>query len=86
MLTIDQIVSRYHFGMKQAVWMLVCAVLSGLSVYSVFHFDEQILSFFSRSELKWRLVSMAAIAVFVPFFAQVYSTVTSSVLKLLKFD
>lgn len=85
-LTIDQIVSKYHFGPKQAVRMLVCAALAGLSVYSVFHFDEQILAFLSRPELKWRVAATAAIFVFVPFFAQVYSTVTSSLLKLFKFD
>jgi cytidylate kinase len=85
-LTIDQIVSRYHFGPKQATKMVVSAVLAGLSVYSVFHFDRQILEFLSRPEMKWRIAATAAIALFVPFFAQVYSTVTSSVLKLFKFD
>jgi hypothetical protein len=85
-LTIEQIVSKYHFGPKQALKTLVCALLTAASVYTVFRFHVPILSFFARPELKWRLVSTAAIAAFVPFFAYVYSTVTSSVLKLLKFD
>ncbi len=85
-LSIEQIVSKYHFGAKQLVRMVACAALTGLSVYSVFRFDEQILSFLARPELKWRLAATAAVFVFVPFFAQVYSTVTSSVLKMFKFD
>ncbi len=85
-LSIEQIVSRYHFGPKQAVKMLACAALTGLSVYSVFRFDEQILAFLARPELKWRIAATTFVALFVPFFAQMYGTVTSSVLKLFKFD
>jgi cytidylate kinase len=85
-LTIDQIVSKYHFGTKQVASMLASAALAGLAVYAVFRFDEPILAFLSRPGLKWRLVSTVAIALFVPLFAQVYGTVASSVLKLFKFD
>lgn len=85
-LNIEQIVSKYHFGPKQTMKMVASAALTGLSVYTVFRFDEQILAFLARPEMKWRIAATTAVFLFVPFFAQVYSTVTSSVLKLFKFD
>ncbi len=85
-VTLDEIVSRYHFGPKQALKMLVCGVLVTLVLFAVFHFDREILSFLSREGLKWRILSTLCIVVFVPFFALTYSTVTSLFLKMIKLD
>jgi cytidylate kinase len=85
-VTMNEIASRYHFGARQAVRMVVFAILAALIAYTVFHFDNEILAFLSREGLRWRVLAAACIFVFVPIFAYVYSTVTSLFLKMIRVD
>jgi len=85
-LSIEQIVSRYRFGVRQAVGMVACGLVAAASVWAVFHFQEPILGFLGREGMKWRILATAGVALFVPFFAQMYGTFTHSLLKLFKFD
>jgi cytidylate kinase len=85
-VTRKEIVSRYHFGTRQAVRMLAFALLAALIVFTVFRFDQEILTFLSQTELRWRALAAALIFAFVPTFAFVYSTVTGLFLKLIRLD
>ena len=85
-VSMKEIVSRYHFGVKQVTRMAVFAVLVVLTVFTVFKFDSQILSFLAREGTEWRILSTVAIFVFVPVFAYLYSTVTGLLLKMIKLD
>lgn len=85
-LSIEQIVSKYRFGGRQAVEMVACGLVAAAAVWAVFSFQEPILGFLGREGTKWRILATAGVALFVPFFAQMYGTFTHSLLKLFKFD
>jgi len=85
-ISLDEIVARYRFGVKQAVRLLVFAAITAGICFMVFHFDREILSFLSREGLQSRFLSIVFILVFVPSFAYSYSTVTRLLLKMMKLD
>lgn len=85
-VTMEEITSRYHFGVGQAIRMVVFAIIAALTVIAVFHFDNEILTFLSREGLPWRVLAAVCVFLFVPFFAYTYSTVTSLFLKMVKLD
>jgi len=85
-VTVDEIVSQYQFGARQAMQMSLYAALTLAIVVAVFHFSNEILSFLAREEFTWRLISTVCIVVFVPLFAFTYSTVTRLFLKMIKLD
>ncbi len=85
-ITLEELISRYHFGPKQAVRLAVFSALTALIIFVLFHFDTEIISFLSKSGTSWRIIETLCIVTFVPFFAFTYSTVTGLVLKLIKLD
>jgi cytidylate kinase len=85
-VTINEIAARYHVGVKQVVKTLVALALVVMTVYLVFHFDRQILSFFRQSDLQWRILATACIIIFIPLFALTYSSAARFFLKVLKMD
>jgi cytidylate kinase len=85
-VTMKEIVSRYHFGARQAVRMVTFAILATLIVFTVFRFSDAILAVLSKEGLRWRVLATACVFVFVPAFAYIYSTVTSLFLKMIKLD
>jgi len=77
---------EYQFKPKQFIKMFLAAALTALIIFLVFHFSPQIISFLSNTDSKMRIIAMIAVVLFVPFFAQVYSTVTHLLLKLIKLE
>jgi cytidylate kinase len=85
-VTIDEIVSQYQFGMRQATRMVLYAALTAVILFAVFQFSGDILAFLSREGLTWRVIATACIVAFVPLFAFTYSSVVRLFLKMIKLD
>jgi len=85
-VNVKEIASKYHFGGKQIVQMLSFAILTAIMVFTIFHFDQQILAFLQEEGTKHRILAAACVFVFVPFYAYIYSNVTSLFLKMIKLD
>lgn len=85
-VTMGELSSLYRFGVKQAIQMLVGAVITALVVFLTFNYNQEIISFFTKDEFKWRVIGTVGIVIFVPLFAYIYSTVTGLFLKLIKLD
>jgi hypothetical protein len=85
-VTIDEIAVHYHFGLRRAITMVLFAAVTAILLYTVLSYDEAILAFLSREGLMNRVVSAAVIAIVVPLYAYVYSTVTRLVLSLFRLD
>ena len=85
-VSLNEIQSRYQFGVKQAVRMAIFALLSALIVFGIFHYDTQIMAFLMRQDTFWRVISTGCILIFIPIFAYVYSSVTSLFLRMIKLD
>lgn len=85
-LSLEEIRSKYRFDRKDAIKMMSFAIVTIVVVWLIFQFDEQILSFLIREGIGWKLLAMAFVFLFVPFFAYTYSTVTKLFFKLIKFE
>jgi len=85
-VTVKDIVAQHQFGFRQAARMTVLALVTAAILFAVFQFNSEILSFLSRTELKWRVLATGCIFVFVPLFALVYSSAARLFLKMLKLD
>jgi len=85
-LSLNEIRSKYRVGVKEFIQMAFYAIITILAIYTIFHFDKEILSFLSREDLEWKILSMISIFVFVPLFAYSYSKVIRLLFKIIKFD
>ncbi len=85
-ITLEELISKYHFGPRQAVRLTVFALLTAVIVFLLFHYEDIILSFLAKDGTSWRILEAIAIALFVPLFASLYGTVTGLFLKLIKLD
>jgi cytidylate kinase len=85
-ISLDEMVSKYHFGPKQATQLITLAALTVFIVYVIFRFQDGILSFFLKDGTEWRILEAVCITAFVPLFAFVYGTVTGLFLKMIKLD
>jgi hypothetical protein len=55
-------------------------------VYLLFLFNPQVINFLSKASTESRVIATICILAFVPIFAQLYSTVTGLLLKLIKLE
>jgi len=85
-ITLSEIVSKYHFGLKQFIRMTLFAVFTAVIVFIVLNFEQEILAFISKEGFKWRVIATACILVFIPFFAFIYSAATGLFLKMIKLE
>jgi hypothetical protein len=85
-LSLEEIRSKYKFGHKELIRMVLFAIITALVVFTIFQFDVEILSFLTQEGLGWKVLAAVCIFAFIPFFAYLYSTVTRLFLKMLKFD
>jgi cytidylate kinase len=85
-LSLTEIRSKYRFGLKEYIQMAFYALLTGLVIFTIFHFDKEILSFLSREKIEWKILSMLSVLVFIPLFAYSYSKVIRLLFKIIKFD
>lgn len=85
-LSMEEIRSKYRFGYREFIRMACAAASTTLVVFLVFQFDKEIFSFLSREGTGWRVLATIGVFAFVPFFAYLYSTVTSLFLKMVKFE
>ncbi len=86
-VTTDELRKKYLVGPRQLLKMALCAFATAVLYFLVFHFQEPILSFLGASgQTKLKLMRVGAILLFVPLIAHLYSTVTSVLLKLLRFE
>lgn len=86
-ITADELHARFLFGKRQAVKLIMFAIVVA-SVYTLaFSFQKPILNFMGgeiHDNLKW--LTSLVVFLFVPFVAYTYSTVTGLVLKLIGID
>jgi len=85
-LSLEEIRAKYKFGLKEGIQMTIFALLTIIVVFTIFQFDNQLLSFLARKEIGWKILATIFIFAFVPFFAYTYSTVTRLFLKMIKFE
>ncbi len=86
-ITADELQARFLFGKRQAVKLLVFAILVACTYTLVFSFQRPILNFMGgeiHNNLKW--LTSVVVFLFVPSLAYVYSTVTGLLLKLIGID
>lgn len=85
-VSLDELRSKYSFGLKDSIQMILFAVLIALIVFLTFHYDQEIISYLSREDLTWKIVVTICVFLFVPLFAYIYSTVTKLFLRMIKFE
>jgi hypothetical protein len=86
-ITVDEMKSRFLFGKKQAIKLLAFAALVACIYALVFSFQDPIMNFLGGEiHEKWKWVASVGMALFVPFVAYCYSTVTGLLLKLIGID
>ena len=85
-LSLKEIRSKYKFGRREFTHMIFSTLITILVVFTMFKFDEEILSFLSQEGLGWKLLAAICVFAFIPLFAHLYSTVIRLFLKMLKFD
>jgi len=85
-LSLNEIRTKYKFGYKEFIHMIMLSLITALVVIAIFIFDDEIISFLSREEFAWKILAAICIFSFIPIFAHVYSTVIKLFLKMLKFD
>jgi hypothetical protein len=86
-ITADEMKARFLFGKRQAMRLLVFTAMV-ICIYAlVFSFQGPIMNFLG-GELhdQWRWLASIVVALFVPFVAYCYSTVTGLLLKLIGID
>ncbi len=86
-ITADELQARFLFGKRQAVKLLVFAILVACTYTLVFSFQRPILNFMGgeiHNNTKW--LTSVVVFLFVPSLAYVYSTVTGLLLKLIGID
>jgi hypothetical protein len=83
----DELQKKYLVGKTQMLKIALYAAAVAVIFFLVFRFQEPIMSFLGPTEhVQQKILRMAAIFLFIPVIAYLYSTVTSLVLKLLKFE
>ena len=85
-LSLNEIRSKYKFSHREFIHMVFFALITALVVFTIFLFDEEIISFLSREGFAWKITAAICVFAFIPFFAHLYSTVIKLFLKMLKFD
>jgi hypothetical protein len=86
-ITVDELESRFLFGKKQAMKVLVYSAAVACIYMLVFHYQEPILNFLGgEMHAKWKWLASIFVALFVPLVAYAYGTVTGLVLKLIDID
>jgi cytidylate kinase len=85
-VSLDEIRTRYHFGTKQTVRMVILAMIVALTLYLVLHYDDQVMAFLIREGTSRRVLATVCILFFVPVFAFVYGSVASLFLRMMKLD
>ncbi len=86
-ITADELQARFLFGKRQAVKLLVFAILVAVTYTLVFSFQRPILNFMGgeiHNNIKW--LTSVVVFLFVPSVAYVYGTVTGLLLKLIGID
>ena len=86
-ITSDEMRSRFLFGKREAVKLLAFAALVACIYALVFSSQDPIMNFLGGEiHEKWKWVASVGVALFVPFVAYCYSTVTGLLLKLIRID
>ncbi len=86
-ITADEMKSRFLFGKKQAAKLLGFTAMVVCIYALVFSFQAPILNFLGGDiHQHWRGLASVGVALFVPFVAYCYSTVTGLLLKLIGID
>ncbi len=86
-ITMDMLKSRFLFGPWQAVTLVVFMVIAVALYMGVFENQEQILTFLSGPiHEHYRWLAPIVLAVFVPFVAYLYGTITELALKIVNID
>ncbi len=86
-ITADEMKSRFLFGKKEAVKLLAFASLVTCIYALVFSFQGPVMNFVGGDlHENWKWLASISIALFVPFIAYCYSTVTGLLLKLIGID
>lgn len=86
-ITADELQARFLFGKRQAVKLLVFAILVACTYTLVFSFQRPILNFMGgeiHNNIKW--LTSVVVFLFVPSLAYLYGTVTGLLLKLIGID
>lgn len=86
-ITADEMKARFLFGKRQAMRLLVFTAMV-ICIYAlVFSFQGPIMNFLGgKLHDQWRWLAAIGVALFVPFVAYCYSTVTGLLLKLIGID
>jgi len=85
-LSLEEIHSKYRFGFRESIQMVLFALSVALVIFTIFRFDKEILSFLSPGETGLKIFATICVFLFVPFFAYIYSTVARLFFKLIKFE
>jgi cytidylate kinase len=86
-IKIDELQSRFLFGKKQALKLMMFFLIA-LCIYSlVFSFQKPILNFIGGDlHEHWKWAASIAVGLFVPLVAYTYGTVSGLILKLVNID
>jgi cytidylate kinase len=87
-ITADELHTKYLLGAKQYTKMLTYGATVAAIYFLVFHFQQPILFFFGDNEQSFMMKAIRITVIFiaVPAVAYLYGTVTSIILKMLKFE
>jgi hypothetical protein len=86
-INISELQSQFLFGKAQALKLILFSVIIFCIYGLVFHFQKPILNFIGGDlHEHWKWLAAVFVAVFVPFVAYTYGTVSGLILKLVDID
>jgi hypothetical protein len=86
-VTAEELKTRFSFGRRQALKLVVGLVLVALTYLGVFHYQDEVLDFIGgQLHEQWRWLSPIAVIIFVPLLAYAWGTVTALALQLIRID
>ena len=85
-VSLKELQAQYRFGLKQVTQLGILAAIVALLLFAIFQYEDPIMAFLLREGTMSRIISAACIAVFVPAFAFLYSSVTGLLLRAIHLD
>ena len=85
-VSLTEIRTRYSFGPKQLVRMIVLGLISAAILYAVIYFNNEVLAFLHREGTEWRVLATVCVLLFVPVFAFIYGSAVGLFLRMIRLD
>jgi hypothetical protein len=85
-VSLDEIRSRYRFGPKQAVRMIILGALAAMILFAVLHYESEVIAFLHQEGTSWKILATVSVLILVPLFASIYGSAVGLFLRMIRLD